>query len=343
MLRPRQRRRIWSGSDASVSTVRELDIFEKSIPRHNYVFLHAGAGIPKKRHHHANGFSNGFANKEERKPLAPPIEVDESRFFGSVQVGEDSFYHRADSLGVADGVGGWHGEPHASPALYARMLMHYAYLELEKYDNIECDEFADYFNVEPVEILQRSYENTRIEAKKMGIVGSSTACIAILRDDELRIANLGDCGVSVIRQNDFIFRSEEQQHSFNYPYQLGTYSTDTPRDAQTFRVKVQKGDIVIVASDGIYDNLFNEDILEEVVKHIGPNNARPYHKVEPQILCDALAHRAQSVSQDTRNLNSPFQERAMQQGIYYQGGKADDISVLVGIVLENEDTPDRRL
>lgn len=49
---------------------------------------------------------------------------------------------------------------------------------------------------------------------------------------------------SIIRGNDYIFRSEEQQHSFNYPVQIGTNSKDLPlRDAQRFNIKVQKDDV----------------------------------------------------------------------------------------------------
>lgn len=48
----------------------------------------------------------------------------------------------------------------------------------------------------------------------------------------------------IIRGNDYIFRSEEQQHSFNYPVQVGTNSKDTPlKDAQRFNIKVQKDDV----------------------------------------------------------------------------------------------------
>ncbi|KAF9111223.1 hypothetical protein BGX27_005225 [Mortierella sp. AM989] len=358
----------------------------------------------------------------------------------------------------------------ANPALYSRKLMHYAFLELEKYDNIEEDAFYDYFNVNPVQILEKSYEQSAIDAKKEGLIGSSTACLAILRDDELRIANLGDCGVSVIRRNEFIFRTEEQQHSFNYPFQLGTGSTDSPKDAQVFTVKVESGDIVVMGTDGIFDNLFDEDILEEVVRCVSsvnttpntspygtgkpaststtapppststsalkgvgglwsgftsgaaklassststiaamagksstststdaaegkgkagdqsqlyktleeslsdispiaaaaiaatesaalPPSAAPYttptsysssstqrrlKTPEPSIISDALAKRAKNVSEDTRHHGSPFQSRAMQEGLYYQGGKRDDMSVVVAIIKVAEDSPDRR-
>jgi hypothetical protein len=49
---------------------------------------------------------------------------------------------------------------------------------------------------------------------------------------------------SIIRGTDYLFRSEEQQHSFNYPMQVGTQSRDTAKkDAQRFDVKVQKDDV----------------------------------------------------------------------------------------------------
>ncbi|KAF9931396.1 hypothetical protein FBU30_010325 [Linnemannia zychae] len=421
--------------------------------RHNYVFAHG---------------ASGYAKNPNKGPVLTPEE--DSAYF-SVQVGEDSYFRRHDALGVADGVGGWSGTTGANPALYSRKLMHYAFVELEKYDNIEEDAFYDYFNVNPVQILQKSYEQSTRDAKNEGLIGSSTACLAILRDDELRIANLGDCGVSIIRGNEFIFRTEEQQHSFNYPYQLGTGSTDSPADAQMFTVKVESGDIVVMGTDGIFDNLFDEDILEEVIKcveGIDPNqNQNPFgtgnpastaallsgkgvsglwsklastssstiaaiagnkstvtagsavtgtmtgeanenealealeecangeransmselspiaaaaiiaaessalppsaalypqysmsnsssraaylqkkqyeRKIpEPNIISDALAKRAKNVAEDTRHHGSPFQSRAMQEGLYYQGGKRDDMSVLVAIIKVAEDSPDRR-
>ncbi|KAG9072645.1 hypothetical protein KI688_000416 [Linnemannia hyalina] len=402
--------------------------------RHNYVFAHGASGFAK--------------NPKKVSTLTP----EEDRAYFSVQ----NYFSGAN------------------PALYSRKLMHYAFVELEKYDNIEEDAFYDYFNVNPVQILEKSYEQSARDAKKEGLIGSSTACLAILRDDELRIANLGDCGVSIIRRNEFIFRTEEQQHSFNYPYQLGTGSTDSPTDAQVFTVKVESGDIVVMGTDGIFDNLFDEDILEEVVRcveGIDPNqNHNPFgtgnptsspallsgkgvsglwsklastssstiaaisgskvtaatdaaestakkagenevlvaleevakeestselspiaaaaiiaaessalplsaalypqnstsgsssslhsnpiakaaylekqkyvRKIpEPNVISDALAKRARNVAEDTRHHGSPFQSRAMQEGLYYQGGKQDDMSVLVAIIKVAEDSPDRR-
>lgn len=299
-------------------------------PKPSYIFTHAATGFPK-------------AGKRVVSP-------DKDEEYASVQVGEDAYFRRYDSLGVADGVGGWTGTTGANPALYSRKLMHYAYVELERFDNIDDPSFYDYDKADPVEILQTSYEHCLEDAEKEGIVGSSTACVVILRNNELRIANIGDCGVSIIRHNDYIFRTEEQQHSFNFPVQLGTGSSDSPSDAQRFSVTVEKGDIVILASDGLFDNLYDEDILDIVRHHVsahtitaGKSKAPRIVNLEPQTISDALAKRAKSISEDSRNVNSPFQSRAIQEGLYYQGGKADDISVLVAIVKDSEDSPDRRL
>lgn len=97
--------------------------------------------------------------------------------------------------------------------------------------------------------------------------------MAVLTDNQLRIANLGDCAIVVVRNGEIIFRTEEMQHSvrpcppvsgptltlswqFNFPLQLGTNSRDEPmKDAEYYEVQVEKGDIVVMCSDGLSDNL----------------------------------------------------------------------------------------
>ncbi|KAI8871630.1 protein serine/threonine phosphatase 2C, partial [Ramicandelaber brevisporus] len=251
---------------------------------------------------------------------------------------------RSDAIGVADGVGGWEGVEGADPALFSKTLMHYACTEFDRYDNVDDDLFLQYDNVDPTEVLRVSFGNTMdlVKASESGncggIRGSTTALLAVLRNDELRVANLGDCGLTVIRRGAMLFRTEEQQHSFNYPFQLGTGTSDSPDDAQSFNLRLQRGDIIIVGSDGVFDNLFDEDILDEVLRNL-PSGL---NKADPQLISDALARRAKSVSEESRYATSPFQSRAVQEGFYYQGGKVDDISVIVAVVTDLEDSPDRR-
>ena len=60
----------------------------------------------------------------------------------------------------------------------------------------------------------------------------------------------------LIRHGECIYRTFEQQHSFNFPFQLGTGSKDSPMDALFEDLSVQEGDIVILGTDGIWDNVF---------------------------------------------------------------------------------------
>jgi serine/threonine protein phosphatase PrpC len=83
----------------------------------------------------------------------------------------------------------------------------YAQLTQDKYDNFLEDVSIPFEEVSPLEILMKAYNMTQHDAHKQGILGSTTALITILRGDELRICNLGDCGVMVIRHGEPIFRS----------------------------------------------------------------------------------------------------------------------------------------
>ncbi|KAJ2161404.1 hypothetical protein GGF46_001499 [Coemansia sp. RSA 552] len=356
----------------------------------NYMFAHAATGIPK--------FETRIPLPTRRAVADSPtgssvIDPDEEEL--ATSAGEDAFFHRPDALGIADGVGGWAGVKGADPSLFARRLMHHVCRELQRYEDIDDEMFSYYFDAAPVDIMRRAYEITVDEMEALPMRGSSTACVVVLRGDELRVANLGDCGLTVVRQGDMVYRTEEQQHSFNYPYQLGTEAhSDSPQDAQVFRLKIQKGDVIIVGSDGVFDNLFDEDILEEVNQHLPPvmraegapelkysndslwyesqqagsrgaeaickppdagakpassdplqpkpKLSLPQFHINPQAISRAIANRAKLVSEDTRYSESPFQMRAIQEGLYYQGGKRDDITVLVAVVTDLEDTPDRR-
>ncbi|KAJ2715627.1 hypothetical protein H4R19_001095 [Coemansia spiralis] len=344
----------------------------------NYMFAHAATGIPKLDNCIPLPRRAGAAAAAAASASAAGDSDAEEM---AASAGEDAFFHRSDAIGIADGVGGWAGVKDADPSLFSRRLMHHVCREVQRYEDIDDELFSHYFDATPVDIMRRAYEFTVDEMKAASKRGSSTACVVVLRGDELRVANLGDCGLTVVRQGDMVYRTEEQQHSFNYPYQLGTEPhSDKPSDAQVFRLKIQKGDVIIVGSDGVFDNLFDEDILEEVSLHLPPamraagepglkystdsllyeppppsptaapatsDGARPrialpqFH-IDPRAISRAIAQRAKLVSEDARYTESPFQLRAMQEGLYYQGGKRDDIAVVVAVVTDLEDTPDRR-
>ena len=157
-----------------------------------YRLSSAGHGIPKPRH---------VALPEEDKALT-----------AAVQVGEDAYFVTQNGLGVADGVGGWSSSKHAhnstsqraNSSLFSRRLMHFCAQELQNTTG----------EPDPVQILQSAY-NTAVSLSMVeGLVGSSTALLAILSTDghELRVAHVGDCCLYLIRGREIIYRSEEMQH-----------------------------------------------------------------------------------------------------------------------------------
>ncbi|CAE6490895.1 unnamed protein product [Rhizoctonia solani] len=271
----------------------------------------------------------GIPKKPRRKQDAEDLSM-------AVQVGEDSYFVRPDALGVADGVGGWaHHHLRADSARFARMLMHNCALEIaqpcpeEAYPSppptpdISHPMFDFDPEISPREILHVAYERTVATFRATGTAGSSTALVAVLRDGELSVAHLGDCMLAVVRDGKFVVRSEDMQHSFNFPYQLGPHSSTTPRaDAQLIKSKVVPGDIVILASDGLGDNLWDEEVLSEV--------ERFQLESSPQALGEALAKRAKKAAQGTKDV--PFGVRGRAAGVQFVGGKTDDISVVVAIV-----------
>ena len=94
--------------------------------------------------------------------------------------------------------------------------------------------------------------------------------------------SLGDSGFVVIGPGKVTYRSEMQTHAFNTPYQMSkvppkmqaqhaifggsTHFSETPKDSDVTKHKVQHGDIVLFATDGVWDNLSAQDVLSVVTK-----------------------------------------------------------------------------
>jgi protein phosphatase PTC7 len=50
--------------------------------------------------------------------------------------------------------------------------------------------------------------------------GSSTACLLVLAGNRMFASNLGDSGFLILRNGQIIFHTPQQQHKFNFPYQV---------------------------------------------------------------------------------------------------------------------------
>ena len=104
--------------------------------------------------------------------------------------------------------------------------------------------------------------------KKVHDLGSSTLVLTTLPDNgnTLYTSFIGDSTYMIIRPDaksgyDLVHQSELQQKGFNFPFQLGWDGNgDKPEAALNFKHEVASGDIVILGSDGVFDNLSGLDV-----------------------------------------------------------------------------------
>ncbi|XP_077290571.1 protein phosphatase PTC7 homolog [Arctopsyche grandis] len=244
------------------------------------------------------------------------------------QFGDDAWFscsfNTADVIGVADGVGGWRAYG-IDPGEFSSYLMR------------TCQRLVEmgHFNpAKPAGLLARSYYEL-LEHKKP-ILGSSTACVMILNRDTsvMYTANIGDSGYMVVRKGRIIHRSQEQQHYFNTPFQLSlpppghgaNVLSDRPEAADTAEFAVEDGDVILVATDGVFDNVPESELISELKKAQGISDPEAL-----QAIANSIAWMARSLSFDGEFM-SPFAENARNNGIDAIGGKPDDITVLLATV-----------
>lgn len=226
--------------------------------------------------------------------------------------GEDAYFvHLGDVIGfgVADGVGGW-ASLGIDPSKYSKSLMKFCQQELRDRPD----------TVDPVEILQRAFDRVTQDQYQ----GSSTALVCTIVNDCLRLAYIGDSGLVVIRRSasgrpELAFRSEDQLHGFNFPFQLGNGSSDYPCNSITAEVQLMSGDVIVAATDGVFDNLFDFEILQMVEDHPDASS---------QELSSLIATRAVEASHN-QTLLTPFGKKAEESMRFWMGGKEDDITVVV--------------
>ncbi|KAJ4808823.1 Protein phosphatase 2C [Rhynchospora pubera] len=233
--------------------------------------------------------------------------------------GEDAFFVSGENgvLAVADGVSGW-AERNVNPALFSRQLMSHA-------SNFFADEEI---NCDPQILLRKSHEATTS-------VGSATVLFAMLeKNGTLKIANVGDCGLRIIRKGRVIFATCPQEHYFDCPYQISSESNgQTYEDATVCSIKLKEQDIIVMGSDGLFDNVFDREIITEISNF--------------QDMTEAAKGLAELASNHSRDFyfDSPFSAEARTRGFDVKwwekllgkkltGGKLDDITVIVAQVVK---------
>jgi len=187
---------------------------------------------------------------------------------GVFSVGEDAFFNTKDFIGVSDGVSRWSIERMGNSAYLAYYLMAYAKL------------YAENGNKDTKEIILKAYEEVweRYHSSRLSMPnGSATICLVRLIEDGdslfISYASVGDSMVVVLRPQlvgEKLVIKVAHQSARRYvnvraviPMQLLFSPLRTPREnvnasnmetiTETF--SVCSGDIVVVATDGLWDNL----------------------------------------------------------------------------------------
>jgi protein phosphatase PTC7 len=276
-------------------------------------------------------------------------------------------------LGVADGVGSWR-EYNVDPREFSRRMMDECRNILE-----EASANGHGFRsvLSPAECMAQAYERVRAA----NIIGSCTACVALFDSirHQLHFSNLGDSGIIVLRHIDsdvagalkrdrrkkrdernsdlqISFVSQQQLRSFNHPFQLGwtgeeikegeENSFKKARDSCSTSIHLRRGDVVIMATDGLFDNVDLDEICNITLawenRHgfvragdiaarehrwaMGNSLAMFSHESINE-LANALAQRARELSVDSQ-IDSPFAILAKENDIMWSGGMPDDCTVI---------------
>lgn len=289
--------------------------------------------------------------------------------------GQDAFFYsqvgttQTTTFGVADGVGGW-VDSGVDPADFSHGLCEYMACAARIWT-----EGAKTNPLHPKDLLQVAYDQVIKDKDIVG--GGSTACLAVAEPEGyVEVANLGDSGFMHLGLNAVRHFTQPQTHAFNTPFQLsktpqrmlvqmavfGGPSTlsDLPKESNVTHHRVRHGDVLIFATDGVWDNLSPQNVLGIVSRNmvelgawvekdgaveVGHDlsklaQAASDRKADAGSLqakvAVAIAKEAKETGLNTRR-DGPFAKEVQKwyPNENWHGGKPDDIAVVVAVVVEN--------
>mmetsp|Transcript_17875 Transcript_17875/g.32920 ORF Transcript_17875/g.32920 Transcript_17875/m.32920 type:complete len:461 (+) Transcript_17875:91-1473(+) len=206
----------------------------------------------------------------------------------------------------------------------------------------------------PISMMRDAYENTNS-------LGSTTVLTAIMDNSTkihgklhpmIAVCSIGDCEILILRRAGQdgrlmpIFHTEMQRIDGNAqsPLQLARVDDSVDPDfdpsvaieviergSAVHCVSAFEGDIVVLGSDGVFDNLFIDEILSVCDEMLNPPRApgAKWRPCERNLLGAAAQRLVQLAHSKTEPVNGMYRETPI--GV---GGKIDDTSCLVGEVVE---------
>lgn len=292
--------------------------------------------------------------------------------------GEDAFFattiggsaHHV-AFGVADGVGGWQDQG-IDPSDFSHGLCGLMA------GTAHLHEFESKGLLRPQGLLQTAYD--AVMANPRVLAGGCTACLAVIdAKGTVETANLGDSAYLVLAPGKVVYKSQVQTHAFNTPFQMakmppkmaaqyaifggtggGKHFSEVPRQAEVVKHNVKHGDLLVFATDGVWDNLSAQDALSIVTRVMLESgywmddnvetrldaarvSALPTHlssdkeheEFLPALLATAIMREAKITGLDRRR-DGPFAKEV--NAVYpeegWHGGKPDDIAVVVCIAVD---------
>lgn len=228
---------------------------------------------------------------------------------------EDAVFVDSDKgCGVADGVGGWidYG---VNSALYSNgLLKAVSSILAETAETAGSADQAD--PMDPVVLIDRAH--AAVVAGGQVEAGSSTCCVALFARDgrSLKYANIGDSRLVLIRQGAVVGQSRDQQLYPGAPFQIGipkpgleTILRTDASHADSGEFQTLAGDVLVMGTDGLFDNVSMSTLLELVAAHL-------------------------SSSQDPVETMAGHLARVAKQGY-----KWDDIALVVGLLRPEAPVP----
>lgn len=346
--------------------------------KHDPLFINVGtAEYP----HPFKSHDGVGANRRDFGPddlATDPSLSEDAHFVSTAELLDESGTNMQKMLymGVADGVGSWR-EYGVDPRDFSRMLMGECQNILREASS-ECSATGgkSCSMISPAELLARSYKRT----KEANVIGSSTACVGVFDSvhHQLHFSNIGDSGIIVLRHIDsdvasalqrnrttprterksdlrIAFISQQQLKSFNHPFQMGwtgeeiadkNSSFKQASDSCTSSVHILRGDIIIMATDGLFDNVDIDDITSVALKWELDHkfidsggidtrrkrweSGRSMTDISAQAipkLAEMLCQKARENSLDN-TVDSPFALLAKENDIMWSGGMPDDCTVV---------------
>ncbi|OCK93641.1 uncharacterized protein K441DRAFT_564612 [Cenococcum geophilum 1.58] len=257
--------------------------------------------------------------------------------------GDDAVLVSDSFIGANDGVGAWATRERGHAALWSRLVLHFWALEAER------AKYGGSSEPDPISYLQRAFDQTKQATSEPNEWhGTTTACAALLGSDNsvpphpiLYVTQLGDSQILVLRprNREIIFKTTEQWHWFDCPRQLGTNSPDTPTsNAVLDRIEIEEDDVVLAMTDGVVDNLWDHEVLQNVLNSMekwknnvnsaedGKEPGKRSYADNMRFVAQELVNAARVVAEDPF-AESPYMEKAVDEGLSIEGGKLDDISV----------------